>query len=108
MKEIGEPASISQPPAKIPAPKPTCSEDNIPFMQLPNQLSSRLKQLIPYHIAQELRCIPVGRDHQYLTVAMADPSNNNAVHALKEITGLTIFPVSCDILALNALLAGKW
>jgi hypothetical protein len=108
MKEIGEPASLSQPLAKQKAPILTRSEDNIPFMQLPAQLSSRLKQLIPYRIALELRCVPVGRDHQYLTVAMADPSNNNAVHALREITGLTVFPVSCDILALNALLASKW
>jgi hypothetical protein len=80
----------------------------IPFMQLPLQLPTRLKQLIPYHIAYELRCAPVGRDHHCLTVAMADPRDITAIGSLREVTGLTIFPVSCDISALNALLANKW
>ena len=79
-----------------------------PYMKLPAQLPRRLKQLIPYSIAIELRCAPVGRDHHCLTVAMADPTNSVALGHLKEMTGLTIFPVSCDVSALNALLAHKW
>ena len=82
--------------------------NTIPFMQLPVQLPTRLKHLIPYHIALELRCAPVGRDHHCLTVALADPTNSNVLRLLGEITGLTIFPVSCEITALNALLANKW
>ena len=81
---------------------------NVPYMQLPAQLPTRLKLLIPYHVACELRCAPVGRDHQCLTVAMADPGNAKCVHYLRELTGLTIFPVACDPTALNALLANKW
>jgi hypothetical protein len=80
----------------------------VPFMKLPAQLPRRLKQLIPYPIAHELRCAPVGRDHHCLTVAMADPTNSAAIGRLREMTGLTIFPVSCDVSALNALLAHKW
>ncbi len=80
----------------------------VPFMELPAQLPSRLKQLIPYSIALELRCAPVGRDHHRLTVAMADPTNSAAIGHLFEMTGLTIFPVSCDVSALNGLLAHKW
>ena len=80
----------------------------VPFMNLPAQLPRRLKQLIPYPTAFELRCAPVGRDHHCLTVAMADPINNAAIDRLREMTGLTIFPVSCDVSALNALLAHKW
>lgn len=87
---------------------PHASNWNVPFMQLPAQLPTRLKQLIPYHIANELRCIPVGRDHHCLTVAMADPTNRKIIHALQEVTGLTIFPVSCDLVALNMLLTTKW
>lgn len=79
-----------------------------PYMKLPAQLPRRLKQLIPYSIAVELRCAPVGRDHHCLTVAMADPTNSVAIGHLREVTGLTIFPVSCDVPALNALLAHKW
>src|SRR5947209_14375044 len=81
---------------------------SVPFMNLPAQLPRRLKQLIPYPTAFELRCAPVGRDHHCLTVAMADPINNAAIDRLREMTGLTIFPVSCDVSALNALLAHKW
>jgi GGDEF domain-containing protein len=81
---------------------------NVPYMQLPAQLPTRLKQLVPYHVACELRCAPVGRDHQCLTVAMADPGNAKDVHYLRELTGLTIFPVACDPSALNALLTNKW
>jgi hypothetical protein len=80
----------------------------IPFMQLPVELSPRLKQLIPYHLALEFRCAPVGRDHNRLTVAMADPANRNAVRLLKETTGMVIFPVSCEMAALDALLAKGW
>jgi hypothetical protein len=84
------------------------ASNSIPFMQLPAQLPTRLKHLLPYHVALELRCAPVGRDHHCLTVALADPTNSNVIRFLGELTGLTIFPVSCEITALNALLANKW
>lgn len=90
------------------APRPGKVHSNIPYMQLPVQLPSRLKQLIPYQVANELRCAPVGRDHHCLTVAMVDPTNGAIIHTLHELTGLTIYPVSCDITALNALLVNKW
>jgi GGDEF domain-containing protein len=83
-------------------------QGNIPFMELPSGLPRRLKQLIPHYLALELRCAPVGRDHHYLTVAMADPANTHAINRLSETTGLTIFPVSCDATALSALLAAGW
>ena len=81
---------------------------NVPYMQLPVKLPPHLKQLIPYQIALELSCVPVGRDHHCLTVAMADPSNISALRSLRVVTGLAIFPVSCDVAALNALLRNKW
>jgi hypothetical protein len=79
-----------------------------PFMHLPAELPRRLKQLIPYHLAQKLSCVPVGRDHQCLTVALANPANREAVHCLEERTGMTIFPVSCDEEALLTLLKKPW
>jgi hypothetical protein len=79
-----------------------------PFMHLPRVLSQPLKRLIPYQMAQELRCAPVGRDQHRLTVAMADPTNVNALRLLAEHTGMTIFPVSCEEEALQALLAKRW
>lgn len=81
---------------------------SIPFMQLPTRLPGRLKQLIPHHLALELRCAPVGRDHNCLTVALADPTDTHALQQLRATTGMTIFPVSCEITALNTLLANEW
>jgi type II secretion system (T2SS) protein E len=80
----------------------------IPFMQLPTQLPPRLKQLIPYDLALELRCAPVGRDHNRLTVAMAQPADVNAIDRLRETTHMTIFPVACETKALDQLLAHGW
>ena len=88
--------------------KPAQILRNVPFMQLPTKLPTRLKQLIPHSIALELRCAPVGRDHHCLTVAMADPTNTVAIDYLTAKTGLTIFPVSCDVTVLDMLLASKW
>lgn len=83
-------------------------QTGIPFMQLPKTVPARLKQLIPYHLAQELRCAPVGRAQQCLTVAMADPAQKQAVERLHALTGLTIFPVACSQAELDSLLAHKW
>ena len=80
----------------------------IPFMQLPARLSSRLKRLIPYTLACELRCAPVGRDHNRLTVAMAFPTDAQAIDRLRSTTGMTIFPVACEVQALDDLLEQSW
>ncbi|GAC1682943.1 MAG: hypothetical protein PVS3B3_03440 [Ktedonobacteraceae bacterium] len=80
----------------------------IPFLRLPTTLSTRLKNILPYKIASQLRCVPVGRDHNRLTLAMADPTDADVIHTLYERTGCSIFPVSCDKDALEALLAEPW
>lgn len=80
----------------------------IPFMQLPARLSSRLKHLIPYSLACELRCAPVGRDHNRLTVAMASPGDTQAIERLCSTTGMAIFPVACEAQALDGLLQQSW
>jgi GGDEF domain-containing protein len=82
--------------------------NGIPFMQLPTQLPSRLKQLIPYTLARELRCVPVGRDHNRLTVAMAYPTDIQAIDHLRVTIGMTIFPVACEAKSLEKLLDQNW
>ena len=89
-------------------PEPSQDSHSKPFMRLPVQLSRSMKRLIPHDLALELHCAPVGRDHNRLTVAMADPTNTKALKRLREITGLSIFAVSCEEEALNTLLANKW
>ncbi len=81
---------------------------SIPFMQLPTEIPPRLKQLIPYNFALTLRCVPVGRNHHSLTVAMANPANHEDIRQLQMITHMAIFPVSCEEEALNALLEQTW
>src|SRR5579883_323005 len=80
----------------------------IPFMQIPSRPPTRLKQLIPHSLALDLRCAPVGRDHNRLTVAMANPTDTRAISYLHKTTGLTIFPVACEPSALDTLLASGW
>lgn len=79
-----------------------------PYMQLPARLPQSLKRLVPYAIARELRCVPVGRDHNRLTVAMAYPSDTQALTRLQSVTSMIIFPVTCDISTLDAVLAKEW
>ncbi len=98
---------ISMPPVSS-SPLHRHAPGNAPYMQLPARIPARLKQLIPHKVALELRCIPVGRDHHCLTVALADPADTTVIQRLQEITGLDIFPVSCDTTALHALLEHKW
>ncbi len=80
----------------------------IPFMDLPQVLPARLTQLVPFDIATELCCVPVGRDHYRLTVAMLYPTDTVALCRLQLITGMTIFPVACNESALKALLTHRW
>lgn len=80
----------------------------VPFLRLPVELPTRLKNLVPHSIALQLRCVPVGRDHHCLTIAMANPRKLDAIHRLREVTGMAIFPVSCEVEALDTLLAKKW
>ena len=79
-----------------------------PFMHLPVRLPERLTQLIPHTVATSLRCVPVGRNHNRLTVAMANPGDAQAINQLAEITDMTIFPVACEEEALDQLLAYRW
>ena len=80
----------------------------VPFMALPEQVPTRLRQLVPHRLAVKMRCAPVGRDHHTLTLAMVNPRDHETVQHLQELTGMTIFPVSCTEKDLDHLLANKW
>ena len=84
------------------------ANSGIPYMQLPSRLPQSLKRLVPHAIARELRCVPVGRDHNRLTIAMAYPTDLQALTRLQGVTDMIIFPVACDINALDAMLAKEW
>jgi Type II secretion system (T2SS), protein E, N-terminal domain len=83
-------------------------QPGVPFMRLPKEVPQRLKHFLPYPLALELRCAPVGRDHHCLTVAMVDPTGSGNIDRLRAVTGMAIFPVCCDLEELYTLLAKKW
>lgn len=91
-------------PRHLPAlPHPTEDESELPELArklgipylslLPLKLPAGLQRLVNPSLAQELRCFPIGREHNMLTVAMQNPQDNEALNRLHEVTGLLIFPV---------------
>jgi hypothetical protein len=66
----------------------------IPYLTLlPHNLPARVQRLVNPSLAQELRCFPLGRERNTLTVAMQNPQDDAALNRLHEETGLLIFPV---------------
>ena len=66
----------------------------IPYVScLPRKLPARIQRLVDPTLAQELRCFPIGRNRDILTVAMCNPQDSCALERLRKETGLNIFPV---------------
>jgi hypothetical protein len=77
----------------------------IPYLNLlPHKLPACVQRLVDPSLAQELRCFPIGRERNTLTVAMQNPQDNAALHRLHEETGLLIFPVLAHPQALQLAL----
>jgi hypothetical protein len=77
----------------------------IPYLPfLPPHISTKLRRLITPALAQELRCYPLGRERNTLTVAMVDPCDQQTLARLERITGLRIFPVLADASELRVAL----
>ena len=91
-------------PRHLPAlPHPTEDENELPELArklgipylslLPQKLPVGVQRLVNPSLALELRCFPIGRERNMLTVAMQNPQDNEALNRLHEETGLLIFPV---------------
>jgi hypothetical protein len=77
----------------------------IPYLTLlPHKLPAGVQRLVNPSLAQELRCFPIGRERNTLTVAMLNPQDNAALDRLHEETGLFIFPVLAHPQALQLAL----
>jgi len=77
----------------------------IPYLTLlPHKLPVGVQRLVNPSLAQELRCFPIGRERNTLTVAMQNPQDNAALDRLHEETGLFIFPVLAHPQALQLAL----
>jgi hypothetical protein len=75
----------------------------VPYLAPPQHIPNSVRNLLPLDVMRQFQCLPIGRDRNSLTVALADPTDRSALHRLEEITGLTIFPVMTDPEALEAL-----
>jgi type II secretion system (T2SS) protein E len=77
----------------------------IPYLTLlPRKLPQSLQHLVNPKLAHELRCYPLGRERNMLTVAMLNPIDHSALDRLKQETGLHIFPVLTHPQALQVAL----
>ena len=77
----------------------------IPYLSLlPHKTPKRVQQLVNPRLAQELRCYPLGRERNMLTVAMVNPQDRSALDRLQQETGLSIFPVLTNPSALQTAL----
>lgn len=66
----------------------------VPYLPLlPRKIPARIRRLISIQLALDLRCYPLGREHDTLTVAMLHPDDNAILERLRRETGLQIFPV---------------
>jgi hypothetical protein len=77
----------------------------IPYLSLlPRKLPQALQNIVNPKLAQELRCYPIGRERNMLTVAMLNPQDRSALDRLHRETGLHIFPVLAHPNALQTVL----
>jgi hypothetical protein len=75
----------------------------VPYIAPPQRIPNSVLSLLSVEVMRQLRCLPIGRDRNALTVALADPTDRGTVQRLEQLTGLTIFPVMTDPDALEAL-----
>lgn len=72
----------------------TCKRLGIPSMDIPAHLPTpEVARLIPLEVSRELKAVPLAREEEVLTVAMASPDDRESIETLVEITGYQVFPV---------------
>jgi type IV pilus assembly protein PilB len=66
----------------------------IPFVSLSTTvIDPEVVQLIPENMARDLKAIPLFRVEKSITVAMADPTDSDAIKEIRFVTGCEIDPV---------------
>lgn len=68
----------------------------VPYLAPPESIPASVRNLLPPEVMEQLHCLPVGRERNVLTVALADPTDGGVLRQLEQITGMTIFPVMTD------------
>ncbi len=66
-------------------------EARVKVIKLENlSIDKEVLKLIPFEVAKRLQAIPIKKEGNVVTVAMADPFNVSAIDSLEQITGLKI------------------
>ena len=79
------------------------------FVDLESQnMDPELARLIPEHLAQRYKVIPVGQQDNRLTLAMVDPLNVIALDDIRLITGFDIDPVIATEDSITKALNGQF
>jgi hypothetical protein len=68
----------------------------VPYLAPPPCIPSSVRNVLPPEVMEQLQCLPVGRERNVLTVALADPTDQAVLRRLEQMTGMTIFPVMTD------------
>jgi type IV pilus assembly protein PilB len=78
----------------------------IPFLDVePNSISLDLAHLFPEAMARENRIVPIAREGDRVTVAVADPFCHGEFAVLEEMTGLSLRLVLCPRGTIEGILA---
>ncbi len=78
----------------------------IPFLEVePDSVSAGLSELLPEAMARENRAVPIAREGDRLTVAVADPFLHDKFSVIEEMTGLVVRIVVCPSRTIGEILA---
>ena len=70
-----------------------CTQFSIPYLPLNSyRIAEDIIKLIPVDIAEKYMLLPVDKIGDFLTVVMADPSDQRAIEEIQSITGYTVRP----------------
>jgi hypothetical protein len=103
-----QPLVVLEPPMRpeVAAAQARARQLGVPYLAPPQSIPGSVRDLVPPELMRQHRCLPVGRDRNTLTVALADPTDSGALSHLEQVTGLTIFPVMTDPELLESLEPG--
>lgn len=71
-----------------------CFELGIPLLKLsPDLIDPQVAARVDLDLVRRLRAIPISEEDGQVTVAMADPTDDEAISHLVEALGCAVFPV---------------
>ncbi len=70
---------------------------NLPWQRLNGtQVAQDVLSCVPLEIVQEHTCMPIGQENGFLTLALSDPTETDAIQEVQFSTGYQVRPVLCS------------